>query len=114
MTKELEHLEALARVIDPESWSLYDDKRMEGKIKLQLEVVKESVDTAKRIVESGLMVSHTWSPAEYIRAQNNIRRNTSRKGVCYSVEDGMDGYFMHDPKCTYWPDSAIGGSGCIK
>jgi hypothetical protein len=77
--------------------------------------VTESRDVAQRIIDSGLMASFEWDRAEYIRARDYIKDHTSRRGYCYSVEDGLDGYVMHDPRCGYWPESAISGSAvCIK
>lgn len=109
-----ERRDALARVIDPDSWDLYDDKKMKDRSKLQGLAVRESRETADRIIESGLMAKFEWEPREYLQAMARLKDRTSRRGVCYSVEDGLDGYFMHDPRCAHWPDGAIGGSSCIK
>jgi hypothetical protein len=108
-----EQRDALARIIDPESWDLYDDERMQGR-NIRETLVQNSREVADKIVESGLMVTEKWDRKEYFRARDRILERTSRKGKCYSVEDGLDGYFMHDPRCTYWPSGAVGGFGCVK
>jgi hypothetical protein len=107
------HRDALARVIDPEAWELYDDKRVQNRI-FREHIVRESRETAQKIVDSGLMANVDWDRREYIAARNRILEGTSRRGKCYSEEDGLDGYFMHDPRCVHWPDGAIGGSSCVK
>lgn len=107
-----QHRDALAKVIDPESWDLYDDERMVGR-SIREDIVKESRAVADRIVESGLMASGEWDRREYYAALEQIKEHTSKTGKCYSQEDGMDGYFVHDPKCARWPEGAIGGTGCI-
>lgn len=105
--------DALARVIDPESWELYDDKRVAGK-SFRESIVEESRIVATQIIASGLMASYEWDRREYMSAKRQIIEHTSRTGRCESVEDGLDGYFKHDPRCGYWPDGAIGGSTCVK
>lgn len=116
MTVSQEQLDKLARVVDPESWKLYDMKDVYKIMKPELreQIVYESRLVATRIVNSGLMASLEWDRAEYIQAMNRIREHTSTRGHCYSVENGLDGYFVHDPQCTYWPRGAVGGSGCVK
>lgn len=110
-----EQRDALARIIDPVGWSLYDDPRVVNRGgKMQEDCVKSSRKTAQDIIESGLMAAYEWEREEYFRARDRIMECTSKTGKCYSVEDGLDGYFKHDPKCHRWPDGAIGGSGCIK
>jgi hypothetical protein len=108
-----EHRDALARVIDPDIWGLYDDARTVGR-PFREDIVKESRATADRIIESGLMARLEWIPREYESARQRIMERTSRTGKCYEVEDMLDGYFMHDPKCAMWPKGATGGSGCIR
>lgn len=105
--------DALARILDPDAWGLYDDKRMADR-KIKSLLVEESRAIADKIVESGLMASYSWDRREYLSAKRNIINRTSRSGRCESVEDLLDGYFMHDPKCRYWPDGAVGGSDCVK
>ena len=105
--------DALARILDPDSWGLYDDKRMENR-KIRALLVQDSRALADKIVESGLMAGYTWDRREFITAKKHIIEHTSRSGRCESVEDLMDGYFKHDPRCRYWPDGAIGGSDCVK
>lgn len=39
---------------------------------------------------------------------------TSTVGYCYSVEDGMDGYFVHIKDCIHWPSGASGGGNCMR
>ena len=72
------------------------------------EIVKTSREVADRIIESGLMTSSKWDRREFIVAKQSILDRTSRIGRCESVEDGMDGYFKHDPRCIHWPEGAIG------
>lgn len=110
--KELRR-DALARVIDPESWELYDDTRMQTR-KIRSMLVSDSRVLADKIIESGLLSAYEWDRKEYLQARNHILERTSRRGHCYSVEDGLDGYFMHDPRCIHWPEGAIGGSSCVK
>lgn len=110
-----EHRDALARVIDPDSWDLYDDKRLKGKDSLRNAMVDDSREMADRIVESGLMAEFEWDRNEYLRARAKIIEGTSRTGKCYGVEDGLDGYCLHDPRCRSWPEMASGpNSDCIK
>lgn len=111
---DMEHQEKLARVIDPDAWRLHDNKDMKGRTKVQGFLVEESMEMAERIIESGLMSDLEWDRREYLRAKDSIKRTTSLSGRCESVEDMMDGYFKHTPACTYWPDGAIGGSGCVR
>jgi hypothetical protein len=108
-----ESRDALARVIDPEAWDLYDDKRVQGKA-FREHIVEESRSTATKIIESGLMASFEWDRKEYLTAKQQIIEYTSRTGKCESVSDLLDGYFKHDPRCVRWPDGAIGGSSCVK
>lgn len=108
-----EQRDALARVIDPQAWKLHDVKGMHQRPDAQDLLVLDSRITAERIDESGLMASFDWTPREYRKAIERVKERTSRTGKCYSVEDGLDGYFMHDPKCHHWPSGATGGSGCI-
>lgn len=111
----MDHREKLARVIEPDTWALTDDPRYENlPEEARTSARRRSLDLADRIIESGLMASEEWDRAEYIRARNIIIENTSRKGYCYDVNDLLDGYVMHDPRCPRWPDSAISGSYCIK
>ena len=115
MTESDERRDALARVIDPEAWDLYDDKRMQKmKSGIRDQLVAESRALANNIIESGLMASYTWERREYIQARKRIIEDTSRTGKCYGVEDGLDGYCKHDPKCVSWPNGASGpNSSCI-
>lgn len=113
MTTDVDRRDALARLIDPDAWGLYDDPRMRDD-SIRNAVVKDSRKVAEKIVESGLMVSMKWDGQEYIRAKKQIIECTSRKGYCYSEEDGMDGYAVHDPKCSHWPNGATSGSNCIR
>jgi len=108
--------DALARVIDPDSWALYDDKKVAKTMKAALreKIVEDSREVAQRIIDSGLMASFEWDRSEYMKARQYIIQHTSRRGHCYSVEDILDGYFMHDPQCRFWPEGAHGGSDCIK
>ncbi len=115
MTDSDNRRDALARVIDPDTWDLSDDPRYDHLPEEARESIRSrSREIADRIIESGLMASLEWDRREYLRAKQSIIERTSRRGHCYSVEDILDGYFMHDPKCMFWPDGAIGGSGCIK
>lgn len=111
---DMSHQEALARVIDPDSWKLYDHKDVQGRDKVQALLVQESMETAQNIIESGLMASLEWDRREYFRALERIKAGTSLRGYCYSESDILDGRAVHDPKCTYWPDTAISGSNCIR
>ena len=106
--------DALARLISPESWEIYDLPNMSEHEKAGLLVIEPSRRIAQRILDSGIMASMEWDRREYLRARDRIIERTSKTGRCSSVEDGLDGYFMHDPKCIYWPDGAVGGSGCVK
>lgn len=108
------HQEALARVIDPDSWKLYDHKDVQGRDKVQALLVQESMDVAQNIIDSGLMASLEWDRREFFRARDRIIEGTSRRGYCYSEYDILDGKAVHDPRCTYWPDTAISGSNCIR
>lgn len=114
-TEELMELrrDALARIIDPESWELYDDSRMANR-KIRSLLVKDSRALADKITESGILGAFEWDRREYMQAKKHILEHTSRTGSCYSVEDGLDGYFVHDPKCPHWPEGAIGGSSCVR
>lgn len=105
-----EHRDALARVIDPDSWELFDDKRVKTD-SIRDAIVSDSRSVVSRIIDSGLMAKLEWEPREYIAAQKRIMERTSRTGRCYSVEDGLDGYQKHDPRCPDWPDGH-GGSTC--
>lgn len=106
------HREALARVIDPGRWEIADNPKCNAEAVMALTC--ESLEVADRIIASGLMASMEWDRREYLNAMQRIRERTSTRGHCYSVDDLLDGYFMHDPRCGYWPDGAIGGSSCIK
>ncbi len=108
-----EHREKLARVIDETAWK-HHDAVVDNYPKASKELIKDSLEMADRIIESGLMASETWDRKEYLNARKNIIDATSRRGYCYDVQDLLDGYFMHDPRCPYWPAGASGGSGCIK
>ena len=77
-------------------------------------LVEDSLQLADAIITSGLMASVSWERKEYLSAKKHILERTSRRGYCYSVEDILDGYFMHDPRCPHWPSGAFGGHGCIK
>lgn len=114
MAQDMEHQEKLARVIDPESWKLHDNKDMKDRVNVKALLIKDSMNLAKRIIESGLMSDLEWDRREYLRAKDAIKRGTSRTGKCYEVTDILDGYAVHDPKCDCWPDTAISGSRCIK
>lgn len=115
MTVTDEHRDKLARAIDPEAWELYDDPRVvkQGQAWRDL-IVQDSREIADRVVASGLMAALEWDRAEYIRARQYIIEHTSKSGRCESVEDILDGYFKHDPRCIHWPEGAIGGSSCVK
>lgn len=114
-TSKTEGREALARVIDPDSCALSDDPRYDNlPEEARTTIRRRSLEIADRIIDSGLMASFTWDRREYFRARDYIKERTSLRGYCYSVSDALDGYFMHDPKCGFWPDGAIGGSNCIK
>lgn len=106
--------DALARVIDPDCWAIYDDSRMDGKDAIKNAIVFDSRRLADKIVESGLMARYKWDSREYLTARRQIIEGTSRTGRCEDIPDLLDGYFKHDPRCPHWPDSAIGGSSCIK
>lgn len=113
--EEVSHQEKLARVIDPNAWEMRDTVLAKGlKQKAAESLVEDSLQLADAIIASGLMASEGWERKEYINAKRDILNRTSRRGHCYSVEDILDGYFMHDPRCTHWPSGAIGGSGCIR
>jgi hypothetical protein len=105
-----EHRDALARVIDPESWELFDDKRVKTD-SIRDAIVSDSRDVASRIVDSGLMAKLDWEHREYKEARKDIMERTSRSGRCENREDGMDGYQIHDPRCPDWPDGH-GGTVC--
>lgn len=108
------HQEKLARVIDPDSWALHDHKDMDGRDHVQQVLVEESMKMAKRIISSGLMSDIEWDRREYLRAIERVKAGTSLTGKCYEVSDILDGSAVHDPKCMFWPDTAISGSRCIR
>jgi hypothetical protein len=109
-----EHRDALAKVIDPDAWQLIETPLFKQKAERHVnDVLRPSREIADRIIESGLMVSMEWDNREYLSAKRRIIERTSQRGKCYSVEDGLDGYYMHDPRCPHWPDGAIGGTTCI-
>lgn len=109
--KDFVHRDALARVIDPDAWDLFDDPRIKTD-RIRAEIVADSRDMATRIMQSGLMESLDWDSKEFQRAKQDIIERTSRTGHCHNVEDGMDGYQKHDPRCPDWPNGH-GGSICI-
>ena len=114
-TEEISHQEKLARVIDPSAWEMHDHVLEKGlKRKAAESLVEDSLQLADAIITSGLMASVSWERKEYLSAKKHILERTSRRGYCYSVEDILDGYFMHDPRCPHWPSGAFGGHGCIK
>lgn len=108
-----EQRDALAKIVDPKAWELADVKGIRERESVFDLLVKDSRATADRIIKSGLMASFEWERREYLSAMDRIKERTSKTGKCYSVEDGLDGYFMHDPKCVHWPKGAIGGSQCF-
>lgn len=109
-----EHRDALAKVVDPDAWKLIETPLFKQKAERHInDVLRPSREIADRIINSGLMVSMEWDRREYLAARDSIHRTTSRTGKCYSVEDGLDGYFVHDPRCPHWPSGAIGGTTCI-
>ena len=109
-----EHRDALARVIDPESWELYDDKRVKTD-SIRDAIVSESRDMASRIIDSGLMAKLEWDSREYRNAQKSLMERTSKKGKCYEIDGFLDGPILHDPKCIHWMQAGMGiGSSCIR
>lgn len=113
MSDEYERRDALAKVIDPEVWRVSEDPVVTDKIRDMMR--QESRELADRIIESGLMAAYEWDRREYLNARARIIERTSRVGYCENVEDGLDGYFRHDPRCSNWPEGAIGSSvECIK
>lgn len=109
MSASQELREKLARHISPDSWILHDVPGMEQRPEAQALLVKDSLETADRIIESGLMASETWDRAEYFRAMDRIKRATSNEQYCTDIY----GDVKHAVKCRNWPDTAISGSGCI-
>ena len=106
----LEHRDALARVIDPESWELFGDERVKTQA-IRDAIVSDSRDVASRIILSGLMNKLKWDSKEFQNAKRDIIERTSRSGRCENREDGMDGYQIHDPRCPDWP-TGHGGTTC--
>jgi len=109
MTVSNEAREKLARLISPDSWTLHDTKGMEQRPDAQKLLVAQSLETADRIIESGLMANEDWDRAEYFRAKDAIKRATSEHPWCTDIY----GDVKHTVKCTHWPDTAMSGSGCI-
>lgn len=109
MSVSAEAREKLARLISPDSWTLHDTKGMEQRPEAQALLVNESLETADRIIESGLMASESWDRLEFFRAKDAVKRATSEYPWCTDIY----GDVKHAVKCTYWPDAAISGHGCI-
>lgn len=109
MSVSQETREKLARHISPDSWILHDVPGMEQRPEAQALLVKDSLETADRIIESGLMASETWDRAEYFRAMDRIKRATSKYPWCTDIY----GDVKHSVQCTFWPDTAMSGSSCI-
>mgnify|MGYP004490387925 CR=1 FL=1 len=109
MTVSAEAREKLARHIDSEAWILHDVPGMDQRPEAQKLLVQKSLEIADSIIESGLMASETWDRAEYFRAMDAIKRATSEYPWCTDIY----GDVKHAVKCTYWPDTAMSGHGCI-
>lgn len=106
---DMSHQEKLARVIDPDGWDMFDKIVKMGRKKKGKDLVEDSLELADTIIKSGLMASETWERKEYFNAMDRIKRATSGEVYCTNIY----GDVKHSVKCTYWPDTAISGSGCI-
>lgn len=109
MTVSAEAREKLARLISPDSWALYDTKGMDQRPDVQKLLVKASLATADRIIESGLMANKLWERAEYFRAVTQIKSATSDHPWCTDIH----GDVKHAVNCMYWPDISVSGYGCV-